>query len=92
MLEILFLLYLCKQNGRIVEKKERPAGRYMLLTILLWIGCEITGAALGLLTARDYGIGFIYVCALIGAAIGAGLSRLIVIQVSRPPLRTEVFD
>ena len=92
MLEILLIISLCRSNGRIVEAKGHPAGRYKFFTALLWIGGEITGAIVAaILTSGSEGRGFIYLFALAGAAIGAGLSRWMVKRV-QPAFATEAFD
>lgn len=92
MLEILLIISLCRSNGRIVEQKGHPPGRYKLLTALLWIGGEITGAFLAaILASGSDGTGFIYLFALVGAGVGAGLSRLMVRRI-HPTFPIEAFD
>jgi len=95
MLEILAIIYLCKKNGSIAEKKGHPPGRYKALTALLWIGGEIAGGIFAILlsSGSDDATGFVYLFALLGAMAGAGLSRLMVNRLpSVPALQTEVFD
>jgi hypothetical protein len=95
MLEILAIIYLCRKNGSIAEKKGHPSGRYKALTALLWIGGEIGGAILALIMTSgndDLG-GLVYLFALVGAVVGAGLSRWMVNRLpSVPALQTGVFD
>ncbi|HEX4963609.1 MAG TPA: hypothetical protein VF173_22465 [Thermoanaerobaculia bacterium] len=92
MLEILVLIHLTRKNGGIAEKKGHRPGLYKLLTVLLWLGGEIIGAVLGGIMAGEE-TALIYVLALVGAIVGAGLSRLIVNSLSSlSPVQTEVFD
>jgi hypothetical protein len=92
MLEILALIYLSRKNGGIAEKKGHKPGRYKLLTVLLWFGGELLGGILGGILAGGDG-GPVYLLALVGAVVGAGVSRLIVNSLSPVPVvSTEVFD
>ncbi len=95
MLEILALIYLTKKNGAIAEGKGHKPGRYKFLTVLLWVGGEIFGAILGgILSMGSDGVGLVYVLALVGAVVGAGLSRLIVNNLTNLviPVQTHAFD
>lgn len=94
MLEILALIYLTRKNGAIAEKKGKKPGLYKLLTVLLWFGGEVFGAILGAVIAGGGdAMGAVYLFALVGALVGAGLSRLIVNKLpSVVPVPTEVFD
>ncbi|MBW8879597.1 MAG: hypothetical protein JF614_32085 [Acidobacteria bacterium] len=94
MLEILALIYLTRKNGGIAEKKGNKPGLYKFLTVLLWIGGEIVGGILGAIVASGSDeMGPLYLFALVGALAGAGLSRLIVNNLSTlTSLQTEVFD
>jgi len=78
MLEILVLFALTGKIGRICESKGRKSGGFKALTVLLWFGGEIVGAVIGYSTGGE-GIG-VYLFALIGAAIGAGISVLIAVN------------
>ncbi|MBL7182903.1 MAG: HEAT repeat domain-containing protein [Anaerolineae bacterium] len=79
MLEILVLWALTKRIGSIVEQKGRKSGRYKVLTVVLWLGGEIIGAIVGAIMAgADESARYlIYIVALGGAAVGAGISYLI---------------
>lgn len=87
MLEILALIYLTRHVGNIVKLKGRRPGWYKLLTVVLWIGGEMTGMLFGGIVAaltdssgdpeKDAGLLFMYLFALGGAAAGAGLSVII---------------
>jgi hypothetical protein len=95
MLEILALVFLTRKNGSIAEKKGHNPTGYKWLTVLLWFGGEIGGAILGAVVASaDAGLGgLVYLFALVGAVVGAGLSRLIVNRLPGPvPVPVEVFD
>ena len=92
MLEIILLIVLTRRIGEIVEAKGRRGGWYKLLTVVLWIGCEIIGGIIGGIVAATTGSGnlFIYLSALLGAAVGAGLSFVVAKSVTplaydRPP-------
>jgi hypothetical protein len=77
MLEILFLFWLTKRIGAIVEPKGHKGWKYKLLTVGLWFGGEIVGAFIGAFIASgsDSSLGLgVYVIALIGAGIGAFIS------------------
>ena len=84
MLEIFVLIFLTRRVGEIVEAKGRRTGWYKFLTVLLWIGCEIAGAFIGAIVVavtRSSEL-LIYLFALIGAAVGAGISFIIAKSVS----------
>lgn len=80
MLEILALVYLTRRVGDIAREKGRKAGWFKLMTVLLWIGCEIGGAVAGGIAVALTGWpeAVIYLFALVGALVGAALSFLIV--------------
>ena len=79
MLEIILLIFLTRKVGEIVEEKGRRSGWYKVLTVVLWIGGEVIGAIIGLVVAEATGSGqpVMYLCALVGAAIGAALAFII---------------
>ena len=72
MLEILFLIFLTKKIWKIVEEKGRKPGGYKAMLVAFWFGGEILGLIIGM-SALGEGIGM-YLIALIGAGIGAGVS------------------
>jgi hypothetical protein len=80
MLEIIALVYLTRRVGEIAREKGRKAGWFKLMTVVLWIGCELGGAVAGGIAVALAGWpeAVTYVFALVGAAAGAGLSFLIV--------------
>jgi hypothetical protein len=90
MLEIIALVYLTRRVGGIARGKGRKAGWFKLMTVLLWFGCEIGGAVAGGIISALAGWpeAVIYLFALTGAAVGAGLSLLIVKTL---PVRDEAF-
>ena len=76
MLEILFLVYLCKQIGKILRDKGRSPGWFQFLLVVLWLGGEFFGAVV----ASVLGVGEaggVYLGALLGAAGGAVLGFVI---------------
>jgi predicted branched-subunit amino acid permease len=84
MLEIVILIFLTRHVGEIVKSKGRKPGRFKLLTVVLWIGGELTGAVVGAVIGElsNSGMGFAYLFALLGAAAGAGLSVIIARSIS----------
>jgi uncharacterized membrane protein YeaQ/YmgE (transglycosylase-associated protein family) len=89
MLEIILLVFLTRHVGEIVQAKGRRGGWYKLMTVLLWLGCEITGAFIGgiVVALSHSGTLLVYVFALVGAAVGAGISVIIARAV--PPFTYE---
>ena len=79
MLEIVILFFLARKVGEIVRSKGRKAGWYQALVVVLWIGGELTGGVIGGIVGAltDTGMGLAYVFALLGAAVGAGISLLV---------------
>jgi len=75
-LEILLVIYLCKQIGNMLRNKGRSPGWYQALLVVLWIFGEIAGGITAMLLLND-GTGFnaaAYLGALCGAAVGAGVA------------------
>ena len=84
MLEIIILIFLARKVGEIVRSKGRKAGWFQFLAVVLWIGGELVGGVIGgsVGALTDTGMALAYVCALLGAAAGAGISILIARSVS----------
>lgn len=78
MLEILALIAMGKRIGSKMRDKGRSAGWHQFLLVVLWFGGELVGAVFGVLATHGRGGVEVYVFALIGAAIGAGVTFLIV--------------
>jgi membrane protein DedA with SNARE-associated domain len=97
MLEIILLIFLTRHVGEIVVSKGRKAGWYKFMTVLLWIGGEVTGAIIGGIVAAvsHSGTFVVYILALLGAAAGAGISVLIARSLSAhlydPPPQPPAF-
>ncbi len=76
MLEILFLVYLGKQLGKMLRAKGRSAGWFQVLLVVLWVGGELAGA-ITVMMLTPGGSGELdaaaYVGALFGAACGAAV-------------------
>jgi hypothetical protein len=70
MLEIVILFFLTKGIGKLAIQKGLPAGRWKFITVMAWIGFEMTGILIGLMFfGKDnlYGIlGFAIFCAFGG--------------------------
>jgi hypothetical protein len=79
MIEIILLIYLTRRVGEIVAAKNRKPGWYKFMTVLLWIGGELAGGFAGgvLVALTDASQAFIYLFALVGASIGAGVAFLV---------------
>ena len=88
MIEILFLIYLCKRLGAILRAKGRSAGWYQFLLVVAWLGGEIMAGVLAA-TLLDEGPGqthpAAYLVALLGAACGATAVFLFVRSLPGPP-------
>ena len=76
MLEILLLVYLCKEVGKILRNKGRSPGWFQFLMVVLWLGGEFLGAMVAVILGVSGG-GGVYIGALIGAAGGAVLAFVI---------------
>ena len=85
MLEILLLVYLCRQLGQTLRAKGRSAAWYQFLLVVLWFGGELFGGVVALILGID-GIGM-YLGALLGAAGGAAIG--FVIAHSLPPVPAQ---
>jgi hypothetical protein len=81
MLEIILLIFLCSAIGKMARARGRTAGGYQFMLVMFWIIGEVLGFIMGLaLTEGGRGDAFLLLvmCALVGAACGAGLAFLIV--------------
>jgi len=76
MLEILFLVYLCKQLGRIARDKARSAGGYQFMLVACWLIGELGGGTFA--SAFFQSNGPVYLFALLGAAVSATITFAIV--------------
>lgn len=77
MLEVLIIILLCNRNAQKVKQKGRRPGKFVFLTVLLWIGMEFIGAFIGtvvsLIVLGD--VSFLsYLFALVFAVVGAIIS------------------
>ncbi len=88
MLEILVLIFLCKNNASLVKKRGGTPWVYVLLTILLWVGFELIGALIGSLIFGDELI--VYLFALAGGICGAIISYMLAKNVK--PSKAENKD
>ena len=81
MLEIIAIIALCRYHYRILKEVGATAWPFVVLTILMWFGFELIGAVIGAIITYDPNPGMnltVYLAAIIAAAVGAGLSVLIV--------------
>jgi hypothetical protein len=74
MLEIMAIVWLCNVNKKNALKRGRKPGGFIALTVVLWIGLEMTGGVVGALAGMELGI---YLLAILFAGIGALTSYLI---------------
>jgi hypothetical protein len=79
MLEILAIFGLSVWIRNITEPKGYKWGRYVILTIVLWLLGECTGLIIGWLVATYYSlrVGYIYLFALAGALLGGTVAVII---------------
>lgn len=77
MLEIFAIIGLSKKIGNIAFEKGLKKTPYIILMIALWVVLEIVGAIIGALIFGAENL-MVYLCAILGAASGAGLGFLIV--------------
>lgn len=79
MLEILALAALTRKIGNVVETKGHNSFSYKALAVGLWLGGEIVGAIIGaiLTDGNESARCFIYIMALLGAAVGAAIANAI---------------
>lgn len=83
MLEILFLVGLCKSIGRILERKGRRGGWFKFFVVIAWFGGEFAGAVIAAIVAvimnpqQEPPMGAIYISALVGAGLSVGFVFLI---------------
>jgi len=83
MLEVLFLWFLTRQIRKIVEPKGRKPFGYQAMLVAFWFGGEIVGAIIGfLLFSEADSQCLVYIPALLGAALGAGVAFLIASSLS----------
>jgi len=75
MLEILLVVYLCKQLGKMLRAKGRSATGFQVLLVIAWIVGELGGGIVGV--ALTNSPGGMYLFALMGAAAGAATCFII---------------
>lgn len=80
MLEILGIIYLCNKNAANAVKRGRKPAGFIWLTIGLWLGMEMLGAAIGIIAGLETGA---YLLAILFAAMGGLASYLITENVKR---------
>ncbi len=87
MLEILFLIWYTGRIGAIVNAKGRGSGWLKALTVVLWVGGEVTGALgavlLGQVGLRIYGLALAGAC--LGAVVAFAIARSLPAAESRLP-------
>ena len=77
MIEILLLIHFCKKIGNIVRPKGHSVGLWRFFLVGAWFGGEILGGIIGAIIsgATEDGADRLnmpaYLCALVGAALGA---------------------
>ncbi len=65
MLEIIALILLSKKNGMLAEQKGLKSGTWILYSVLCWIGFEIAGVILGIISFGRENMIPIYLLAII---------------------------
>ena len=82
MIEILFLVFLCKRLGAILRAKARSAGGYQALLVVAWFAGEILGALVFGVILQD-GSGQFPVGAYFGGPLGAACGAVAVFMFVR---------
>ena len=82
MIEILFLVFLCKRLGAMLRAKGRSAGWFQFLLVVAWFAGEFMGAvvAAGVL---DDGSGEFHPAAYLGALLGAACGATAVFLIAK---------
>jgi hypothetical protein len=80
MLEILFVIYLCKQLGNVLRNKGRAPGWYQAMLVAFWIVGEIMGGIIAMVITGGEFTALAYLGALVGAGAGAGLAFFVAHQ------------
>ena len=70
MLEIIALVLLSKNNGKLAVTKGLKSGIWILYTVLSWIGFEFAGAIMGVLLFGQQNLLPAYFIALASAVLG----------------------
>jgi len=80
MCEILLLVLMGKKIAQMANEKGRSGALFVVMLVLCWFGGEIFGAIFGaILVGGDEDKMFVaYLCGLVGAGAGAGLTFLTV--------------
>lgn len=96
MLEVIFVVFLCRSLGNRLRAKGRKPFWMQVMLVVFWIGGEFTGGFVaGVWHAvrngpeAPMGIG-IYAIAMVGAALGAGVTFLVASLL--PPVETSVYQ
>lgn len=95
MLEILLVYGLCKWMGSLLRDKGRNPLVFQIFVVLGWIGGEFGGAFIGAIihflqnpNAQELGLE-VYLFALVGAAVGAGIPFFIAFLL--PSVKEETY-
>src|SRR4051794_31816322 len=89
MLEVLFLIALCRLIGEVANDRKRNRLPRQLLLVALWLAGEFVGAALGAVVLSGAGVRlpsmvFVYLCAIVVAILGAVLAFTIARNLTLP--------
>jgi len=76
MLEIIALIFLTRQIGRIAHDKGLKSSTWKLYTVLAWFAGEILGAVIGLMIFGPNNIFSVLLVALAGAITGYYILKL----------------
>lgn len=83
MIEILCVIWLLNQNGKIAISRGQNPSKYRIITLTLWFGLEVLGTMAGTMFAMTFvperkPLMIAYAFGITGALLGALLSRIIV--------------
>ncbi len=70
MLEIIALIFITKEIGKLALRKGLPSLRWKIYTILAWVACEFAGIILGIMIFGTNNLFSVVMVGLAGAITG----------------------
>lgn len=86
MLEIIALIFLTREIGKLADRKGLRSGRWKVYTVLAWIAGEFVGAVIGVLIFGPENLFSVILVAIAGAITGYFIIKA---NLSKRP---DVFD
>ena len=90
MLEIIALIFLTRETGRMAANKGLRAGRWKVYTILSWFAGEIVGAIIGVMIFGPNNLISVMLVALAGAITGFFILRSVLLK--KPDVLEDDID